>query len=265
MDENPWFTCYYWRQGFVSFSPSLVIDRSDNPYRRPSAGLFVSLHAPFIIETGNGDRLETQAALIAPNVLRRRIVAESSLVVFDISVLAPEFHALAPLFAGMPVRELNASTLAPLAGDFSRARHGTLDAASARNLVHQTVFNLSGRRPEPPKWHPRIAQLLQMVHEQPLHAVNLTWLAKQVNLSSSRLRHLFREQAGISLSQYLRWNAIWRAAWLWSPGKPWTTYAVAAGFHDFSHFNRTFNEIFGINPSTLSDPGRALLVRCECG
>jgi AraC-like DNA-binding protein len=184
-------------------------------------------------------------------------------VVCDISPVSPEFQVLAPLLKGAQVRELNASVLASLADEFVEARRGKLDAASVRNLLHRMIFSLTGRQPQPPKLNPHVVRVLQLIQEYPLDAANPTWLAEQVNLSPSWLRSLFRKEIGSSLSQYLRWSAIWKAVWLWSPGEPWAEYASAAGFHDFSHFNRAFNATFGVNPSTLSNPDQSLLIRCE--
>ena len=43
---------------------------------------------------------------------------------------------------------------------------------------------------------------------------------------------------------------------------PLVEVSEAAGFHDLAHLNRAFNEVFGLNPSTVFDPGQVRLVRC---
>jgi hypothetical protein len=192
-DENARPVYYYWRQGFLCFAPSLARDRDSNPYQRPSASLLLSLSTLITIETGKRDCVETHAALIAPNVIRRRILAEGDIVACDISPVSPEFQALVPLLKGAQVRELNASALASLSDEFAEARRGKLDAISIRNLLRRIILGLTGRQPQPPKLNPHIVRVLQLIQEQPLGAVNPTWLAEQENLSPSWLRSLFRK------------------------------------------------------------------------
>jgi AraC-like DNA-binding protein len=223
-----------------------------------------SLSSPFIIETSESDVLETRAALIAPNVVRRRLhAANGDIIVCDLAVGTPEFHALVPLLGNAPVQELDVTALAPLANDLVCARHGGLDAAAAHDLFQRVVLQISGQRSSLPQIPQRLARVFQLIQEKPLYASNFAQLAEQVGLSPTRLRHLFRERTGISLSQYSRWNAVWKAIWQWSCGQSWTRQACAAGFHDFAHFNRALNEMFGINPSILSDAEQVLLIRGE--
>jgi AraC-like DNA-binding protein len=256
-------TAYYWRRGFMLLAPSYSLDRSQNPYRRLSATLILALRNPFTLETGAGERLEARAALIAPKVLRRRLCADSDIVICDLAVVTPEYLALAPMLNGASVLELDFASVAPLVADFAYAQRGELDAKALRDLLHRTIFCLTGRQPQPPRLDPRIAQVLQLIEEQPLNAVSLSWLAGQVQLSASRLRHLFQEQVGSSLTHYLRWSAVWKGVWLWSRGRPFIEVAEAAGFHDLAHINRAFNEVFGMNPSALSNSNQVRLIRCD--
>jgi AraC-like DNA-binding protein len=223
-----------------------------------------SLSAPFIIEAGESVHLETRAVLIAPNVVRRRLDAKDcDLVICDLAVTSPEFHAVMHLLGDQPVRALDVSVLAPLTNDFIRAHGGGFDGKAIRDLLHRIIFQFTGRVPRPATLHPRIIQVLQLIEEHPLRAVSPGALAEQSNISASRLRHLFRKEIGCSLSQYLRWNALWTAALRWSPGEPWAMHAKTAGFHDLAHFSRTFIEMFGMRPSTFSNPAQVLFIRRE--
>jgi AraC-like DNA-binding protein len=258
-------TVYYWRRGFVLLAPSFALDRSENPYRRLSATLMLAFRNPFTLETGDGDCLEARAALIAPKVLRRRICADNSdIVIFDLAVATPEFHALASILNGASVRELDFARVAALAADFACAQRGELDAEALRGLLYRTIVCLTGLHPQPPQLDPRIAHVLQLIEEQPLNAVSLSRLAGQVHLSASRLRHLFQQQTGCSLTHYLRWSAVWKGIWLWSRARPWIEVAEAAGFYDYAHINRAFYEVFGMNPSMIfSNPNQVRLIRCD--
>jgi AraC-like DNA-binding protein len=179
------------------------------------------------------------------------------------AIATPEYLALDSLLKETSVRELDSSVLVPFFADFESAGRGELDGTSLRNLLHRVIFSLTGKKPQPPKLHPRIIQVLKLIDERPMSVVNLTWLAEQVHLSPSRLRHLFQEQTGSSLTHYLRWNTVWKGIWLWSPGQSLTEVVKAVGYHDRAHLNRAFNEVFGMNPSTFFHPEQVRLIRCD--
>lgn len=73
-------------------------------------------------------------------------------------------------------------------------------------------------------------------------------LARDLGLSASRLRHLFKAQAGLSLKRYALWQKVFRALELAALGNL-TEAALEAGFSDSSHFSRVFRESFGLAPS----------------
>lgn len=260
----PLLTVYYWRQGFVMLAPSFMLDRSRNPYRRLAATLMVASREPFTLETGEEDRLVTRAALIAPRVSRRRIMAvKSELFICDLAVATPAFNALAPLLGDAPVRELDLAAFEALRPELELMHRGELPGSELQGFIGRLVFALSGREPLSPPLHPGIARALQLIDEYPMTTTTLTWLAERVQLSPSRLRHLFVEQVGSSLTQYLRWTALFKGGWLWSRGTPLIELAEQVGFHDLSHVNHAFNEVFGVNPSYMFNPQQVRLVRCE--
>ncbi|MFA5939638.1 MAG: AraC family transcriptional regulator [Sinimarinibacterium sp.] len=260
----PLITIYYWRQGFVLLAPSFVLDRSKNPYRRLSATLMYASKAPFMLETGEADSLVARAALIAPKVPRRRIVAiNSDLLICDLAVVTPEFNALAPLLGAAPVRELDASAFVPLQAELDRMHRGELPAGELQSVIGRMVFAVTGQHPASLPLHPKIAHALQLIDDFPMRTVTLPWLAERVHLSPSRLRHVFTEQVGSSLTHYLRWTAIWKGVWLWARGTPLIEVAEQVGFHDLAHVNRAFNEIFGLNPSFVLKPDQVRPIRCE--
>jgi AraC-like DNA-binding protein len=257
-------TAYYWRNGFVLLAPTFHLDRSRQPYHRLSATLMVARRNPFTLETGIDDRLTARAVLIGPKVERRRIAAiESDLMICDLALTSPEYASLAPLLEGRSVCELDASQMEPLASAFDTSLSGELSADELRTRLGDVIARISGHKPQATVLHPRVIQVMRLIEDHPLDTTTLEWLAGQVHLSSSRLRHLFKEQTGSSLSHYLRWNAVWKGVWLWSRGQSLTEIGQAVGFHDSAHLNRAFNEIFGLNPSTLVDPAQFKLIRCD--
>jgi AraC family transcriptional regulator of arabinose operon len=76
-------------------------------------------------------------------------------------------------------------------------------------------------------------------------------LSELVNLSPSRLRHLFKEETNTTLVRFIKDLRFKRAEFLLR-----TTFltikevAVAVGLTSVSHFAREFKRIYGVGPST---------------
>lgn len=93
-----------------------------------------------------------------------------------------------------------------------------------------------------------IARIDEALEEPP----TLEALASELNVSSSRLRHMFREQVGLPLSRYVLWMRL-RAALLRAlEGKSMAESAQAAGFSDSAHFTRTCRQMFGLPPTAFA-------------
>jgi AraC family transcriptional regulator of arabinose operon len=76
-------------------------------------------------------------------------------------------------------------------------------------------------------------------------------LAELVSLSSSRLRHLFKQETGKSLTQQLKEARLRRAEYLLRTSfLTIKQIAEEAGHISGSHFSREFRRVFGVSPST---------------
>jgi AraC family transcriptional regulator of arabinose operon len=80
---------------------------------------------------------------------------------------------------------------------------------------------------------------------------DISGIARQVNLSPSRLRHLFKKETGKTPAQYLKYLRLQRAALLLS-----TTFlsvkeiANQVGISNTSHFVREFKKRYGLAPTS---------------
>ncbi|MDZ4725545.1 MAG: helix-turn-helix transcriptional regulator [Leptospira sp.] len=79
--------------------------------------------------------------------------------------------------------------------------------------------------------------------------LTLTELAKRANISTSRFRHLFKEQIGIPLSAYQLWLKTRKAILYLVENQKLIEAAYEGGFSDQAHFSRIFRRSFGLNPS----------------
>lgn len=96
----------------------------------------------------------------------------------------------------------------------------------------------------------RIDACLQEIHQKlSFSRLSVKHLSQVSYLSESRLSHLFKEQIGISIRQYILWNKIRLAVAKSAEGQSLTSAAHLAGFTDSAHFSRTFSMMFGSTPS----------------
>jgi AraC-like DNA-binding protein len=81
-------------------------------------------------------------------------------------------------------------------------------------------------------------------------------IAAKLNLSTSRLRHLFKERTGWSLGRFSKEQKLWNAKRILEETCcSVKEAAVIAGFSDVSHFVRDYKSRFGCRPSQT--PARA--------
>jgi AraC-like DNA-binding protein len=97
----------------------------------------------------------------------------------------------------------------------------------------------------------RILRAVRYVNDHLSAPITLKQVAGIACLSPSRFRHLFAEQTGMGLRQYVLWRrfvSVWEHR---MNGASLSTAAHAAGFADSAHLARTSRRMFGIPPSLM--------------
>jgi len=97
----------------------------------------------------------------------------------------------------------------------------------------------------------RIMRALRYVNDHLSASITLKQVAGVACLSPSRFRHLFVEQTGMGLRQYILWRrfvSVWEHR---MNGASLSTAAHAAGFADSAHLTRTSRRMIGIPPSLM--------------
>lgn len=253
-------TIYYWPCSLVLLAPSLFLDRPTGPL---SATLRLACGEPYFIEAG-GQQLRTRASLVAPKVSRKRIAAlNSDIALFYLPLDLQEYGNVRPMLDSQAIIDLPIELFEPVLPRIRRAMHERVSPVDIKDLVRQVIELLTGQPMRPPAHDPRVEKACAILDDMPLSDVSLHGVAKQVHLSPSRLRDLFRRQTGVTIGDYARWRAVWRASLYWQRGLTITEVAHKAGFHDLAHADRAFNQVFGMNPSKAIDPRFVTLVNCE--
>lgn len=97
----------------------------------------------------------------------------------------------------------------------------------------------------------RIMRAVRYVNDHLSVPITLKQVAGVACLSPSRFRHLFAEQTGMGLRQYILWRrfvSVWEHR---MNGASLSTAAHAAGFADSAHLTRTSRRMIGIPPSLM--------------
>ncbi len=97
----------------------------------------------------------------------------------------------------------------------------------------------------------RVRQALDYLQSQPIKCITASELSSEVHLSESRLAHLFKQQVGIPVRRYLMWLRLMDAIEWAFAGHSLTDASAHAGFSDSAHFSRTFQAMFGLQPSLV--------------
>jgi len=111
----------------------------------------------------------------------------------------------------------------------------------------------------------RIRKVVQLLETQWRNGIRVSDLAAQVGLGTSRLEHLFKSEAQVSIRAYiLERRLIEAAAMLSGTEERISAISYSVGFRDPSNFNHAFKKRFGVSPrdyraniSSASDQAKA--------
>ncbi|MBO5930375.1 MAG: helix-turn-helix transcriptional regulator, partial [Clostridia bacterium] len=81
------------------------------------------------------------------------------------------------------------------------------------------------------------------------HKITVSDVAKFLNLERSYFYRIFKEETGISPSQYLIQLRMSKSKALLEMGESVKTASSAVGIDDIYHFSKTFSKKMGITPS----------------
>ncbi|MCZ7647146.1 MAG: AraC family transcriptional regulator [Planctomycetota bacterium] len=98
--------------------------------------------------------------------------------------------------------------------------------------------------------HPAVERAARLLREEPGGELNLAGLARRAGLSPARLSRLFKQQTGVSLTQYRNRFRLERFLELYGEGqrRSMLQAALEAGFGSYPQFHRVFRARMGVGP-----------------
>lgn len=235
LPENGYATLWLRPGHAVYTGPSLRLDAHSGSV----ACLAVGVDEPFTVHRDGHPGVLARSALIAPRV-RHRLVATGERMLFcyldpgSARRLACEWRMTGGDH-GVRVGHRDEPELV--------ARAGALGDLGAWLDLAAPMSSTAG--------DPRIREAAATIRAQAHRTVSAGELAAACGLSTSRFRHLFRDETGTSFRRYRLWARMLVAADVIAGGGDLTTAAVEAGFATPSHFSDAFHGMFGLPPSRL--------------
>lgn len=96
-----------------------------------------------------------------------------------------------------------------------------------------------------------IQQIATYVQEHYNGKISLEDVAKEINISKSYMVHMFKEQTGLTIMEYVMQYRLRQAVHLFKMYPDWTIKQISSecGFESEAHFSRFFKSHIGISPS----------------
>lgn len=133
----------------------------------------------------------------------------------------------------------------------SAAREQLLGALALDELTRSEPLPLSVPMPN----EKRLRALCEAVIADPTHGDSLDQFASSVGASTRTIARLFRQELGVSFSQWRQQAILARAIPLLSQGRPLSHVAQELGYQSQSAFSAMFRRAFGESPRAFIERG----------
>lgn len=239
-------SCLYLFNGTFAYLGKLS---DTNFHSHHALQICIGLNNSFILETENGSK-KYQSVIIDTNVSHQ----------FDgmgswhlILLIDPEHENVSQIKKNMMIEqtaEPDLDLLEPHVDAIVQLMMQKATCNAVNNSLNSLLALLSGSSQKISEKDQRIRKIFNYIGSLEEKKVSIKALTNLVNLSESRLSHLFKEQTGIPVRRYILWVRLMSALKHVVLGQSMTNAALNAGFSDSAHFTRTFRKMFGVFPST---------------
>lgn len=200
-----------------------------------------------------GDHSVTARGLLVQNGIERRLQAPNGVVDFLVGLDSPYYGYLRRHFSQQDIVPIDAEKVDALQSELLVWLNGEKSADELHAATCDIFEQLFGPSQEEDVMDSRLLPVLNYLRtELPINPP-INELAEMAGLSASRLMHVFKEQLGLPVRQYLLWKKIETAARFHAEGHSLLDISNYSGFYDQAHFTRTVRRMLDIPPSVLTD------------
>ena len=209
----------------------------------------IGLNKAFVLETQNGSK-KYQAVVIDTDIRHKFDGMDDWHLILLVDPKHEKVHQIKKNISIDKTGEPAFSLLETHVDDIIHLMIQKASCNAVNNSMNSLLVLLSGSSQEILETDQRIQKIFNYIESLEEKKVTVKTLTTLVNLSESRLSHIFKEQTGIPIRRYILWVRLMSALKDVISGQSMTTAAFNAGFSDSAHFNRTFRSMFGVSPST---------------
>lgn len=224
---------------------------ANRPHRHISTSWLVGLDRPFRLQV-EGRWRETRAAVVAPDVVQALDPCGARMWCAQLDPDCRLGRQLRTWLDGHPSADL----------PIPEETMSRLSLTGCEGVGQALADTIAALRQPPAPLDTRIRTVCELLRNELPEKVDVAALAARVEVSASRLSHLFREQVGVPLRRYLLHLKINRVLARWEPGKSMSALASEAGFYDQPHLVRTARNMFDALPSEYVTSGQFSVCRC---
>ena len=239
---------HYIRPDFFGFACNQFKSRRHKHF---AIQIIFNFEAPFLISIDDSKKFEL-FFIIIPSYVPHKVISLAgkhlSILVDPLSVMGKKLHILFDdprsfaIFCRSTINEVYPNLQA------------RLDDFESYHFFDYIITRLNHIVSDFPEYHmdKRIWDAISRCRIKGGNRIGIMNLADWTCLSESRARHLFKEETGVSFTQYLKWLKLTEAIkYVCASGTSLTQAAHLTGFSDSAHLSRMFRETFGLVPSSV--------------
>ena len=225
------------------------------PYRTTQELMVVCLQGTLSIKAGEGPAISARTCLIPPGLWLDRNLIENRQAVLGIYFLAPlsqDHAAIASQMqeVGQGIFCHHANEPAVIQAMMRVRNQAVTTTGDARSMIRDSLIPKPLREMVFREYDPRALTIAKRIRADFHDAPSLAMLADEVNLSESRLEKLFKEQAGLPVTQYRVRYRVFISTIIMALGYSVTEAALLAGFSNSAHLSRCYRQVNGVTPSS---------------
>ncbi|GGY75016.1 hypothetical protein GCM10007071_22760 [Marinobacter zhanjiangensis] len=225
------------------------------PYRTTQELMVVCLQGSLGVKSARGTTISTRTCLIPAGVRLEPDLVENRQAVLGIYFLAPFSQDHAALASQMT--EIGSGIFchhpdeAAVIRAMTQVRNQPVTTTrEARSVVRDALIPKSLQGLVFRDYDPRALTVAKRIRADLHDAPSLATLAEEVNLSESRLEKLFKEQAGLPITQYRVRYRVFISTIIMALGYSITEAALLSGFSNSAHLSRCYRQVNGVTPSS---------------
>lgn len=213
-----------------------------------SLAINIGVYKPFFIRTENSDFTPTRCVIIPAGCMHEMLGYGNIVASLIIERSSPDFNYLSKRLP------FNTPYLMQLKSDkWVTCLQTIYELKPSKTEIAELINQLfEDDSKEQAGIDPRLGNIIQTLDKLDIEAdISQSAIAASEGLSSSRFRHLFKEQFNVPYRQYKIWRRVLSGLSSFHKVDNITNAAMDAGFSDSAHLNRCFRNTLGVNPSQI--------------